>query len=102
MGQSPLLYFSHHIGMHHSEANMPEDKSSTMPYQRDSFRGFMHYYLRFLFMKLFSMDDLSRGDSIPQLYYSDVFLKLAGYFILPVVLIHSLMDDGELGSTCFC
>ena len=48
MGQSPLLYYSHHIGMHHSEGNMPEDKSSTMPYQRDSLGGFFHYWFSFL------------------------------------------------------
>ena len=48
MGQSPLLYYSHHIGMHHSEGNMPEDRSSTMPFQRDSLRGFAYYWFRFM------------------------------------------------------
>lgn len=61
MGQSPFLYYSHHIGMHHSEANMPDDKSSTMPYQRDSFKGFMHYHLRFLFMGIVDLIRYFRG-----------------------------------------
>ena len=48
-GQSPETYRAHHVGMHHTENNLEEDESSTMPYQRDSVRGFLHYYLRFLF-----------------------------------------------------
>lgn len=47
-GQTPQTYFSHHIGMHHVENNLPPDKSSTMPYKRDSFRSFMKYFLSFM------------------------------------------------------
>lgn len=47
-GHSPESYFSHHIGMHHMENNMPEDSSCTMGYQRDSFRAFLIYYFKFL------------------------------------------------------
>lgn len=42
-------YFSHHIGMHHIEGNMPDDTSSTMFYQRDSLRSFIAYWLNFVF-----------------------------------------------------
>lgn len=49
MGQSPDTYFSHHIGMHHAENNMEHDLSSTMKYQRDSFKDFMKYFTGFLF-----------------------------------------------------
>ena len=48
-GQSPETYRAHHVGMHHVENNLEEDESSTMAYQRDSVRGFLHYYLSFLF-----------------------------------------------------
>lgn len=48
MGQPPKLYFYHHIGMHHSEGNLPEDRSSTMPFQRDSILGFLAYFGRFM------------------------------------------------------
>ncbi|UPK69840.1 fatty acid desaturase family protein [Chitinophaga filiformis] len=48
-GQTPETYYSHHIGMHHPENNMPEDESSTMAYQRDSFRGFCKYLASFVF-----------------------------------------------------
>jgi hypothetical protein len=34
--------------MHHVEDNMPEDLSSTMRYQRDSFLHFLHYFLPLL------------------------------------------------------
>lgn len=43
-------YQSHHMGMHHMEGNMPEDSSSTMPYQRDKVGHFLIYWLRFLFL----------------------------------------------------
>jgi hypothetical protein len=49
-GHTPETYFAHHMGMHHVENNMTEDASSTLHYQRDSLRGFIHYVLRFLFL----------------------------------------------------
>ena len=42
-GQTPESYFTHHMGMHHPENNLPDDESSTMFYQRDSVWGFLHY-----------------------------------------------------------
>ena len=48
-GHAPDTYFVHHIGMHHSEGNLPGDLSSTMKYQRDSLRDFMKYEMDFLF-----------------------------------------------------
>ncbi len=47
-GHAPEGYFSHHMGMHHVENNMPEDTSTTMPYQRDSARDFLAYFFKFL------------------------------------------------------
>lgn len=49
-GHTPETYFAHHMGMHHVENNHLDDASSTLPYQRDSLRGFLRYYLRFLFL----------------------------------------------------
>jgi hypothetical protein len=43
-GHSPDTYFTHHIGMHHAENNLDDDDSSTMHYQRDSFREFFRYF----------------------------------------------------------
>jgi hypothetical protein len=54
-GHSPETYFAHHIGMHHSENNMEEDESSTISYNRDSLRGFTHYFLKFLFFSIYNL-----------------------------------------------
>jgi fatty acid desaturase len=48
-GQSPETYRAHHIGMHHTEGNQEEDRSSTMHYQRDQPLEFIRYFLVFLF-----------------------------------------------------
>lgn len=49
-GHTPETYFAHHMGMHHVENNMLNDASSTLPYQRDSLRGFLSYVGRFLIL----------------------------------------------------
>lgn len=54
-GQSPETYKAHHVGMHHVENNLEPDESSTMPYQRDSGRDFMKYYLTFLFTGIYTL-----------------------------------------------
>lgn len=54
-GHSPETYYTHHIGMHHAENNLEEDESSTMPYQRDSLRGFGHYFGSFLFTGIYHL-----------------------------------------------
>jgi hypothetical protein len=54
-GESPETYFAHHVGMHHLENNLEADLSTTMPYRRDSFVGFMRYFLRFFFFGLIEL-----------------------------------------------
>ncbi|WP_333820663.1 fatty acid desaturase family protein [Ohtaekwangia sp.] len=54
-GQTPETYASHHLAMHHRENNLEEDLSSTMHYQRDSFRHFMLYFTRFFFMVIITL-----------------------------------------------
>jgi len=54
-GQSPETYFVHHIGMHHTDGNLPDDLSSTMPYQRDSFVDWLKYLGRFLVLGDFEL-----------------------------------------------
>jgi fatty acid desaturase len=43
-GVPPNGYYAHHILMHHVENNHEGDLSSTMRYQRDSFRDFLRYF----------------------------------------------------------
>ena len=47
-GQSMETYYTHHVGMHHPENNMPEDESCTMTYKRDSAKDFSKYLGTFL------------------------------------------------------
>lgn len=54
-GQSPETYYAHHIGMHHPENNLTDDISSTMPYKRDSLRGFIKYFTEFFFLVIFQL-----------------------------------------------
>lgn len=49
-GHAPEGYYSHHLGMHHVENNNEEDTSSTMHYQRDSFKSFLAYFFNFLLL----------------------------------------------------
>ncbi len=47
LGHTPTSFAAHHMWMHHAENNMLGDGSSTMPYRRDHFPHFLHYWFRF-------------------------------------------------------
>ncbi|CCH57284.1 fatty acid desaturase [Fibrisoma limi BUZ 3] len=68
-GQTPETYFSHHIGMHHPENNLEDDDSSTMAYQRDSLRSFLHYFSAFLFFGIFDLTSYLRKKNRMKLAY---------------------------------
>ena len=68
MGQSPETYFSHHIGMHHVENNLEGDKSTTMPYQRDSFIDFVKYGGGFLLIGVWELAEYFRKKRFMKLY----------------------------------
>lgn len=55
IGETPDTYYVHHIMMHHAENNLDRDLSGTLRYQRDSFFGFMHYFLKFFFVGLWEL-----------------------------------------------
>ncbi len=54
-GQTPETYYSHHVGMHHPENNMPDDESSTMKFQRDSLKDFSIYLVTFIFAGIYHL-----------------------------------------------
>jgi len=54
-GQTPETYYTHHVGMHHPENNMPDDESSTMKFQRDSLKDFSVYVGTFLFAGIYHL-----------------------------------------------
>lgn len=48
VGHTPTSFYVHHMGMHHPENNLEDDLSSTLPYQRDHFPHWVHYWFRFM------------------------------------------------------
>jgi fatty acid desaturase len=54
-GHMAETYYAHHVGMHHAENNLEDDESSTMAYQRDSFRHFLLYLARFVASGIFDL-----------------------------------------------
>lgn len=71
-GHSPETYYAHHIGMHHAENNLEDDESSTMPYRRDSLRGFLHYFGVFLFSGIYHLANYFLRKKRKRLFYRSV------------------------------
>lgn len=63
MGHTWNSYFYHHVKHHHVEGNGPDDKSSTIRYQRDSVLHFLHYVGKFYFLVWFDLPQyfISKG-----------------------------------------
>lgn len=118
MGQSPETYFSHHVGMHHLENNLHDDKSSTMKYQRDSFKDFAKYSISFFFIgvaelaiyfkrknlkKLFKM--VVRGEILYILFIiamGFIHLQATLYVLItPLVIVRFSMMAGNWGQHAF-
>lgn len=60
-GSTPTSFNAHHMGMHHPENNLESDLSTTLPYQRDRFAHFVHYWARFFFPGLVNLVRYLRG-----------------------------------------
>jgi hypothetical protein len=84
-GHSPETYYAHHIGMHHAENNMEDDESSTMPYRRDSLKGFLHYFSVFLFSGIYHLAAYFLRKKRKRLFYRSVRGELV--FIAACVLL---------------
>ena len=117
-GQSPDTYYIHHITMHHAEGNLPDDLSSTMKYQRDSFRDFMRYFARFFFFGLWDMSRYQLRRNRPHLTRRVLagelsFLAMVGIglwlnwqatlvvFLTPYLIARFLMMCGNWGQHAF-
>jgi len=118
LGETPESYFSHHIGMHHPENNLPEDLSSTMRHQRDSFLSFLHYYVRFITLGLYQTTSylfrknrkkLGKNMLLGEFVHFTVAALLALYnweaalavFVIPVFVVRFLMMAGNWGQHAF-
>jgi fatty acid desaturase len=117
-GESPETYFAHHVGMHHPENNLDADISSTLPYRRDSVRGFSRYFLRFFFFGLVELTayfarkrrrSLMIRTAIGELLFLGTVVALlfvdwratATVFVVPFVLARFLMMAGNWGQHAF-
>ncbi|HYM95018.1 MAG TPA: fatty acid desaturase [Chitinophagaceae bacterium] len=105
-------YFSHHVGMHHIEDNMPDDASSTMKYQRDSLKDFLKYWIRFMLTGVrdtfFYLLNKKRRKLYMQLTYNEIFFWVIAaavcfvnlkatlmIFIIPVLFARLVMMIGN-------
>ena len=118
-GQSPKTYYGHHIGMHHSENNLPWDDSSTMAYQRDSFIDFMKYYWGFIFFGIINLAKYFTFRKQPknrtmvirgEIFYFVLMIALAYFFnakavlilmFIPMMIIRFAMMAGNWGQHAF-
>lgn len=82
-GHTPETYYSHHIGMHHPENNLEDDDSSTMTFQRDSFRSFLAYFGRFFVIGVRNLLNYLRQKNRPKL----ATRALTGEIVFAVVCI---------------
>jgi fatty acid desaturase len=119
LGQTPTAYFVHHMGMHHREGNLFSDLSSTMPYQRDKFSHWLHYWFTFMTVGLFQLlryhARAGRKKMVQKLlvgelgYFAGVAV-LAFFvsaqaalvvFVVPVLVMRTLMMAGNWGQHAF-
>jgi fatty acid desaturase len=117
-GETPETYFGHHMGMHHPENNLKDDLSTTMPYQRDSFAGFMHYWATFFFGGIKDLYDyftrknrlkLRRNITLGELswYAAVLVLSIVNFkatlvvLILPFIFTRFMMMAGNWGQHAF-
>jgi hypothetical protein len=114
----PMGYAEHHLGMHHVEDNMPEDLSSTMRYQRDSFLHFLHYFFRFFLFVVVELPIYLAGKRRNAMARRAVLgeighLTVVGAalaldwrfgvvaFVVPLVTVRFLMMTGNWGQHAF-
>ncbi len=117
-GQTPESYYAHHMGMHHPENNLAEDLSTTIRYQRDSLRGWLHYLGSFLSVGLPSLAryHATHGNRklLKRLLIGETsfwLVVLAAFavnwqaalvvFVIPVLTIRTLMMAGNWGQHAF-
>ena len=69
-GSTPTSFYAHHVGMHHPENNLDTDLSSTLPYKRDQFTHFLHYWARFFWFWMLHLPRYFKVRNRNKLYVS--------------------------------
>lgn len=117
-GQTPWTYHAHHLGMHHVEDNLWDDRSSTLAFQRDSKLDFLRYWVRFLglgiaeligYLRARKRDKLARRALIGELvYWSAIALLLVVewratlvVFLVPLAFSRFAMMAGNWAQHAF-
>jgi hypothetical protein len=117
-GQTPNTYFAHHLGMHHAEENLQDDLSTTMYFQRDSFRHWLRYWGRFMTIGPFELTVYMYRRNRKRLFYrillgegfywSSLALLLwwkpeaaLTVLVVPLVAIRTLMMAGNWAQHAF-
>lgn len=117
-GQTPESYYAHHMGMHHPENNLADDLSTTVRYQRDSLRAWLHYFGSFLLAGLPALARYHRARGNRKLFRrllagETAFWATAGallfvnwqatlvVFVIPVLAVRALMMAGNWGQHAF-
>jgi hypothetical protein len=117
-GETPETFYSHHVGMHHFESNLPEDLSTTMPYERDRFTHFLHYYGVFMSRGIVDLGRyLTRKGRVKireRMFLGELsFMLVAGLllfvnwkatlvvFVGPMIAVRFLMLAGNWGQHAF-
>ncbi len=88
-GSTPTSFYAHHMGIHHPENNLEDDVSCTLPYVRDSFPQFLHYWARFFFFGYVHIPRYFRMRNRPKLSRSLVVGEVSWGI---AVLILGLLD----------
>jgi fatty acid desaturase len=119
LGHTPTSFHAHHMFMHHAENNMLGDNSTTLPYVRDNFRHFLHYWARFfllgyahftLYLVLRGRNRVAARFVFGELAWMGTVIFLFSYvswaatlmvFIIPMVAMRWLMMSGNFAQHSF-
>ncbi|MEE2828910.1 MAG: fatty acid desaturase [Myxococcota bacterium] len=117
-GHTPGSFYVHHVGMHHPENNLPQDLSTTMPYERDSFVSFLHYWARFFFTGQLHLVRYLKQRKRSKLMWKFVWGELSWFtalglllwanlpvtfllFVVPFLMLRVFMMSGNFGQHAF-
>lgn len=117
-GETPESYFVHHMGMHHPENNLHQDRSSTLTFRRDSLPEWLRYWGRFMVMGLFDLGRYHASKGNKKMLRRMILGEAAFWlgvtalllihwqaalvvFVVPVLVVRTLMMAGNWAQHAF-
>ena len=118
LGHTPTSFRAHHMFMHHAEGNMLGDGSTTLPYERDNFKHFLHYWARFFLLGYIHLTRYLWIRGRKKIAITFVFGELCWFgmvatmaminwaaalvvFLIPMILMRWLMMSGNFAQHAF-